>query len=684
MRFYEVNAVISKCNFGTGKSCSNQTLTKMFNDAAAELFEKSEHEEFFFFVDFANLSIKSGLEGSQIKACVMSCRDDVIGSKLHFPWDKFGITVKKENVEEIDSAMAAILMKEGRQNGFITGTAIFMLTKHKLINLWKEGGFFSEWEYYQERLAEKKITKKKLTEDAKEECWDKDLLPEFGRIEETDCYEFVGHPVHYMFCSDDFESRALMIDNLICLLNKKGRLLGRRYCTISASGLEEDIHDLHDIEKLYQINAGGTVVLKYQDSARYDIGEAPINCQIVDEVCRCIRNYRNSVLTILCFPENCAKEKKMFYEKLYELSFVELHQNRLEQDDIVNRLERYAMKDHLEIDDELLSKFESTGVYYGKDVREMYSSWKSEKIRKTYFPQYLPFETVRKVISTEEKKSTAYDELQEMIGLGNVKEVINKALNFYKVQRVFADKGRKIENPVMHMVFTGNPGTAKTTVARLFAQIMRDHGILNKGHLVEVGRADIVGKYVGHTAPNVKEAFDRAMGGVLFIDEAYSLFEGTGRGFGEEAIAAIVQEMENRRNEVIVIFAGYPEPMEKFLSVNPGLRSRIGFNVNFEDYTSAELVDITKLIAKHQNLSFSEDCNEKLRNFYDRASKNPEFGNGRYVRKMVEQAVMNQANRIVEMDPDKVTEKVLDELQDNDFQYIAVGAENLKRRSIGF
>ena len=146
------------------------------------------------------------------------------------------------------------------------------------------------------------------------------------------------------------------------------------------------------------------------------------------------------------------------------------------------------------------------------------------------------------------------------------------------------------------MVFTGNPGTAKTTVARLFAEIMKDEAILSTGKFVEVGRADLVGQHVGHTAPLVKKKFRDAQGGVLFIDEAYSLCDSYENGFGDEAINTIVQEMENHRDDVIVIFAGYPEPMKQFLDRNPGMQSRIAFQIEFEDYTTEELCAITKLL----------------------------------------------------------------------------------------
>ena len=242
-----------------------------------------------------------------------------------------------------------------------------------------------------------------------------------------------------------------------------------------------------------------------------------------------------------------------------------------------------------------------------------------------------------------------------MIGLERAKSIVNQALDYNKAQKIFADKGMKFERTSMHMVFTGNPGTAKTSVARLFARIMKDNNVLSKGHMVEVGRADLVGKFVGWTAPTVKKKFEEAKGGVLFIDEAYSLVDDRDGLYGDEAINTIVQEMENHRDEVVVIFAGYPDKMENFLQKNPGLRSRIAYHVPFDDYSIDELCSITDLIAKQKGLILADDAKEKLRGIYDIAIRDDDFGNGRYVRNILEKAKMAQASRLVTMDYDSIT-----------------------------
>ena len=234
----------------------------------------------------------------------------------------------------------------------------------------------------------------------------------------------------------------------------------------------------------------------------------------------------------------------------------------------------------------------------------------------------------------------------------------------------------------MHMIFTGNPGTAKTTVARLFARIMRENGLLSRGQLVEVGRGDLVGKYVGWTSPVVKEKFKAASGGVLFIDEAYSLVDYRDGSFGDEAINTIVQEMENHRADVVVIFAGYPDKMEGFLQKNPGLRSRIAVHVPFSDYDSTELCQIADLISKKNGMQIDKAAFDKLEQAFDVARGDTDFGNGRYVRNVFEQARMNQASRLLEKDFESITSDEITTITADDIVIPTI--KKTEKRRIGF
>ena len=269
-----------------------------------------------------------------------------------------------------------------------------------------------------------------------------------------------------------------------------------------------------------------------------------------------------------------------------------------------------------------------------------------------------------------------------MIGLSGAKKLIGKALDYHKAMKLFADKGMKNDHPAMHMVFTGSPGTAKTSVARLFARIMKENGLLSKGDLIEVGRGDLVGKYVGWTAPTIQKKFREAEGSVLFIDEAYSLADDRDGSYGDEAINTIVQEMENRRESVIVIFAGYTDKMEAFLNKNPGLRSRIAYNVPFDDYTTEELCAIAALIAKKNGLSLDAPAQSRLEKLFSSARAQSDFGNGRYVRNVIERARMAQASRLLAMGYENVTSADVATLCASDIEMPEVQVKAEKR--IGF
>ncbi len=281
------------------------------------------------------------------------------------------------------------------------------------------------------------------------------------------------------------------------------------------------------------------------------------------------------------------------------------------------------------------------------------------------------------------KPGAARKELNEMIGLSSTKKIINKAVASLKLKKTCQERGISKDNSSYHMVFTGNPGTAKTTVARLFAEIMKDEKVLPTGTFVEVGRADLVGDHVGATALLVKEKFKEAQGGVLFIDEAYSLCDGYTNGYGDEAINTIVQEMENNRDRIIVIFAGYPKPMEKFLDRNPGMASRIAFKVAFDDYSMDELCMITKLMLKNRQMTITTSAMEKLRDNFNAVVGSTDFGNGRYVRKMLEEAEMNMAERIFSSYATDIPTKALTTIEEEDIPEASPTNENNKQ-PLGF
>ena len=236
--------------------------------------------------------------------------------------------------------------------------------------------------------------------------------------------------------------------------------------------------------------------------------------------------------------------------------------------------------------------------------------------------------------------------LESLIGLQDVKEQIKRVAAFAKMKQAFAVSGKSDPGLTLNMAFVGNPGTAKTTVARIVAGILHEIGLLPSGDVLEAGRADLVARYVGNTAVEVRNLFERAKGRVLFIDEAYSLVDDRDGSFGDEAIHTIVQEMENHRHDTVVIFAGYPDKMAEFLARNPGLKSRVPFTVSFSDYSAEELLQIVGVEANSLGFSISEAAREKAKRLCLRAVGQPELGNGRFCRNLVENAMLNYAVRV--------------------------------------
>ena len=240
-------------------------------------------------------------------------------------------------------------------------------------------------------------------------------------------------------------------------------------------------------------------------------------------------------------------------------------------------------------------------------------------------------------------------ELDELVGLAPVKEYVFGLADNIQVQQRRAAAGFKTASLSMHMIFTGNPGTGKTTIARLVARYLKAIGALKGGQLIEVSRGDLVGRYTGHTAPLTNSVIESALGGVLFIDEAYSLYRGEQDSFGLEAIDTLVKGMEDHRDELVVILAGYTKEMETFLTANSGLASRFPNKIEFPDYTADELLDITTVLAKGKGYRLAEGCTFPLLGYYKRrqALDSRTAGNGRLARNTLEKAIFNQSRRLV-------------------------------------
>jgi probable Rubsico expression protein CbbX len=272
----------------------------------------------------------------------------------------------------------------------------------------------------------------------------------------------------------------------------------------------------------------------------------------------------------------------------------------------------------------------------------------------------------------EEYKNTQIqallDQLEnELIGLRPVKQRIKEIAALLLVHRLRKNLGLTSSSPGLHMSFTGSPGTGKTTVAEKMADILYRLNYINKAQLLTVTRDDLVGQYIGHTAPKTKQVLKNAMGGVLFIDEAYYLYKPDNeRDYGSEAIEIILQVMENRRDELVMIFAGYKEKMDKFYESNPGLSSRVANHVDFPDYTAEELVSIGKLLLDEQQYVLTPEAEKALYKYIDLRRELPHFANARSMRNALDRARMRQANRIFSSNQDVLTKLDLVTIQAED------------------
>lgn len=242
------------------------------------------------------------------------------------------------------------------------------------------------------------------------------------------------------------------------------------------------------------------------------------------------------------------------------------------------------------------------------------------------------------------------DELAALVGMEEMKRTIKQIYAWIYVNKKREENGLKAGRQVLHMMFKGNPGTGKTTVARLIGKLFLKMNVLSKGHLIEAERADLVGEYIGHTAQKTRDLVKKALGGILFVDEAYSLGRGGEKDFGKEAIDTLVKHMEDKQHDFILILAGYSKEMEQFLSLNPGLHSRFPIVIDFPDYDVPQLMEITELMLKDKEYVLSKDAEVKLENHltYIKSTWSPiSFSNGRYIRNAIEKSIRAQAMRLL-------------------------------------
>lgn len=510
-----------------------------------------------------------------------------------------------------------------------------------------------------------------------------ELAAEAERIHAcSDTQAFLGHPVHYILEENDPDKAKTAIDLLVDTLYRANRLQAARVIILDKSTFEHR-PTTPLLSSLYQNFTGGTIVLSV--SAQGSDGEfADASADLIEKVCRFAVKYRHDVLTVFHIPQHNAEARRAIStfldNKMTVLTFAE---SAAGFDESAAYMQMICAQKGITDAQPFIEKMDpEQAAYYTSEIDSLFHEQYAAYLKKTHYPAYLTCENT--AVKESKMEGKAADTLAEMIGLEKVKRLIEESVSYYKLQKVYQERQIHLNTPARSMVFTGNPGTAKTTVARLTAKIFKDNGLLESGNMVEVGRSDLVGKYVGWTAPTVKAAFKRAKGSILFIDEAYSLVDDRDGLYGDEAINTIVQEMENHREDTIVIFAGYPDKMEQFLNKNPGLRSRVAFHVDFPDYTPDELLEILKLMAKNQSMKLDSAAEDAALAIFRNAVAIPDFGNGRFARNVLEQAQMHLAKRLTENGTSGLTDTQLTTLCAEDFAMPVMCAEKEEVRRIGF
>ena len=532
----------------------------------------------------------------------------------------------------------------------------------------------------------KRLSFEAAKKDAKSLLADETFKEEFERIySKENVHHFYGQPVHYKILAGNTGAALSLSNLLVAALYTNKRLVSRRISIIT--NVSDNCYDECDFEKILQNAAGGAVVIELSGE-RVSTGQfAHAYEQVVEFIAETVKRYQRNTLCIFVELADKPGFAPQLTAKLQDdLHIIELHEGAGNRETALSYLkdlmENTNAATKLYSDDELLEAMGDKLTFSASDIFNVREKLFNSSLKNKTYPAYREVDRLK--VEDETKSNDAYADFKDMIGLTEQKALIEQIIAAHRVQKMRMDMNLDKQKAALHMSFTGTPGTAKTTVARLISQILSRDGVLKTGRFVECGRADLVAKYVGWTAKAVRAKFREARGGVLFIDEAYSLSDGEHATFGDEAINTIVQEMENHRDDVIVIFAGYPDKMKDFLDRNEGLRSRIAFHVNFPDYTPDELTEIFKLMAKRRGYKISSDVAEHCKKIFKRVARKKNFGNGRFVRTLLEQAWLKQAQRIVKENAGgTVTKEDLTLFKVEDFD-VNVDKKYRDERKLGF
>ena len=587
-------------------------------------------------------------------------------------------SVQISDIKEITTGRFHQLGTRGDNNGLIRR---FMADENDMGLDYREN---NQYQIREEMIPTEKLSFDEAVEKSRRFMADISFIEELERIySDENEKKYYGNPVHYKISASNMESAFEIASLLAQALKSNNRLVGSRINRVYE--IKKGCYDEPDFNNMFEKAQGNIVLFDLSGSAEMHNNYASEYEEVIEYMNKLIS--KNHVKTLCIFVENTNHPgfASNFLAKVAEeIDIIELKEGCGNRETAMVYIQNLAAQNKYDISQtEVEEIMPEKSLFTVGEAYEIYNKWFRNGLRNRIYKSYKYCSYLE--IKKEDKKSEPYDELQKMIGLKDMKQVVDEIIDSARIQKIRSGMGMDSYKTSLHMVFTGNPGTAKTTVARLITQIFVKEGILDTGKYVECGRADLVGKYVGWTAKTVRSKFREAKGGVLFIDEAYSLVDDS-NSFGDEAINTIVQEMENHRDDVIVIFAGYPDKMKEFFAKNEGLRSRIAFHLDFPDYSAEELVEILKLMADKKGYKLNPDIERKCLEIFGQAVKKEEFGNGRYVRNLLEQAMMAQSRRITkEYAGKKITRKALATLKSEDFDVNASKQiEKETKRTIGF
>lgn len=522
------------------------------------------------------------------------------------------------------------------------------------------------------------------------------LIEEIKRIYKVKNKEGIQYnPVHYSFETNSESIRRTGTRVLVESLMANGRLFTRRVGKYRLTDYDSSNEAMEiTLEDFYREYEGSAVILDASDDdAEFYVDEH------AREIAETIHEYSDSVLTILLLPEYCSHMKDCLNKELYGIRMVPLTEWKVSGEKVKEFIKEQCGKQNITASSKSLNTIDDHRKYEAGFAYAFINQLKSQRRSDKIYPQYKDIvdwnaSRVNMDIADEENRElqriSASERLERMVGLAGIKESVNRIVKRIEVENVVKQRGIVTENFPKNFIFTGNPGVAKTTVAQILSDMLYEKKIISKGGLVTAGRASVIGAYAGETTNNMKKKLKAAKGKVLLIDEAYSLVEkwASGASYGQEAIDTLVEELGRPEPDRVIILAGYPEPMKKFIDTNPGLKSRFNFVINFPDYSEEELFDILKVKAEDACMHLADGVKDEAMPVIRDAMHKKNFGNGRFIMNYLEHAISAQRERIYAENLSAISDEELQTLIPEDFRRAAMpdfgSLELSEHKKVGF